>query len=124
MQPGLISVLSQKLFPVLQLSSLYAIRGTCTDLRAAVAGTKASTWLQITRYDVHLADISTYMSFAPEPRPSAGTLCHLVTLCVQLVKMVSLHTRISSPGSTTAYDPAAVPMPPDSGFGAQATQTA
>lgn len=50
LQPGLVPVLSQDLFPLLALGSLRAISSTCTALRAAVAAASPEVWLQVARY--------------------------------------------------------------------------
>ena len=49
MRFDLMAILGHELFPLLQLGSLRAVGGTCTALRAAVAGVTPEAWLRVAR---------------------------------------------------------------------------
>ena len=49
MDPGLVSVLSLRLFPLLHLSDLHAFRGTCTALSNLINNTESGVWLTVAR---------------------------------------------------------------------------
>lgn len=109
MQPGLVSVLGQRLFPRLLLGGLHAIRGTCTALSAAVKDTKAEVWLQVARCVLRL-----HITLTPQDLPSmlatcslsSGRLCQRATRSAFLTMLLqSRSAHMSLPGlpdSTTA----------------------
>ena len=53
MESGLVSVLSLRLLPLLQLGGLHALKGTCTALSDAIKDTESRVWLQVARFGPH-----------------------------------------------------------------------
>ena len=56
MRFDLVAILSHELFPLLQLGSRHAVGGTCTALRAVVAGITPEAWLRVARCGLGYVD--------------------------------------------------------------------
>ena len=104
---GLVTVLSQVLFPLLPLGSLRALSRTCTALRAAVRATSPQAWLQAARY-VSIGSApaedqrrSRYLGSTGDAALLAGTACRWAIPCVWLLMLPPFQSvQTVLPGST------------------------
>ena len=95
MDPSLVSVLSHRLFPLLQLSGLHTLRGTCTALSEAVKDTEGGLWLTVARcvFAPHATDLAS-ASADEHSRDLSETPCQRVTHSVPLLTLLRSRSEL------------------------------
>lgn len=126
MNPSLVSVLRHRLFPLLQLSGLHALRGTCTALSEAVRDTEDALWLTVARcvFTPHAAGLGS-ASADEHSCYRLGTPCKRVTHSALLTTLLrSKSELVDLPDYTVVCSLAAQLRPLASSFGAPARAVA